>query len=186
MEKGLKNLQNVSRNATKRSRDESNQPRDHSHSENSFSAPRSRSLSHDLGSEHGSVLGTDYSPSLSTHKRYRPNTNEDDRYPFSTGFHTPNRTFSGSTNSMSVTGVTPTMSAAPVFPIFAPSPTEDTQPRPPVAEYNHHESSQKLPSIGEMVGPHSFSSLPSLIAEKRLPRRPPHSPSYQAPVTTAH
>ena len=186
MEKGLKNLQNASRNAAKRSRDESNQPRDYSHSDNSFSAPRSRSLSHDLGSEHGSLLGADYSPSRSAKKRYGLNPNEEDRYPFSAGFQTPNRTFSGSTNSMSVTGVTPTMSAAPVFPFFAPSPTEDTQPRPPVAEYNPHESSQTLPSIGEMVGPHSLSSLPSLIIEKRLPRRPPHSPSYRAPVTTAH
>ena len=186
MEKGLKNLQNASRNAAKRSRDESNQTRDYSHSDNSFSAPRSRSLSHDLSSEHGSLLGADYSPSRSAKKRYGLSTNEEDRYPFSGGFQTPNRTFSGSTNSMSVTGVTPTMSAAPVFPFFAPSPTEDTQPRPPVAEYNPHESSQTLPSIGEMVGPHSLSSLPSLIIEKRLPRRAPHSPSYQAPVTTAH
>ena len=182
MEKGAKNLHNAGRNAAKRRRDESNQPPDHSHSEHSFGPHRSRSLSRDNGSEDqpDSGLGPDYSPLIPESKRQRVNTNEEDRMPFSAGFHTPNRTFSNSTSSISVTGVTPTMSAAPVFPIFAPSPTEGTQPRPPVADWQGHDSNTTLPSFGE-----SFSNLPSLIAEKRLPRHPPHSPSYRAPVTTA-
>lgn len=179
----MKTLQNTSRNVAKRSRGESIQPLEHNHSEYSYGAQHTRSPSRDPGSEPDNALGPDYSPSKSAPKRPRLNTNEEDRYPFLGGFQTPNRTFSGSTNSLSVNGVTPIMSAAPFYTFLAPSPIEDTQPRPPVVEYSAHESNKTLPGIEEMVG---ISSLPSVIAEKRLPRRPPHSPSYGAPVTTAH
>ena len=194
MEKGLKNLQNTGRSASRRERSATNRtlPDPDSLSE-SFPhhepfTHRSRSHSHDPIAESFNDGGLLPDISASPYGRSQVRIGGDDdqnQGPHSAGgitnsssrrSFTPSRTFSSSTSTLSLPGSTPTMTAPPQFSMnFNASPTALSSPQPPLAvPHSGRDHQQTLPSFSA-----AFSNMPSVLAST-LNRHPPS----RAPVTT--